>query len=62
MMCLFLVFGFTNIKNSGIIRMPNKLNNFERGSSLYGRGVPFFAALNFFEFGKNANSAKLSVA
>ena len=24
--------------------------------------VPFFAALNFLEFGKNANSAKLSVA
>ena len=42
--------------------MPNKLNIFERGSSLYGRGVPFFVALNFLEFGKNANSARLSVA
>ena len=38
------------------------MNIFERGSSLYGRGVPFFAALNFLEFGKNANSSKLSVA
>ena len=26
------------------------------------RVVPFFAALNFLEFGKNANSAKLGVA
>ena len=41
---------------------PNKLNIFERGSSLLGRGVPFFAALNFLEFGKNANSVKLGVA
>ena len=42
--------------------MPNKLNIFERGSALYGRGVPFFRRTNFLEFGKNANSAKLSVA
>ena len=42
--------------------MPNKLNIFERGSSLCEGGVPFFAALNFLEFGKNANSAKLGVA
>ena len=27
-----------------------------------GRGVPFFAALNFLEFGKKANSVRLSVA
>ena len=50
------------MKKSDIMKMPNKLNIFERGSSLYGRGVPFFAALNFLEFGKNAKSAKLGVA
>ena len=44
------------------MKKPNKLNIFERGSSLHGRGIPFFATLNFLEFGKNANSAKLSVA
>ena len=42
--------------------MPNKLNIYERGSPLYGRDIPFFDALNFLEFGKNANSAKLGVA
>jgi len=44
------------------MKVPNKLNILERGNSLYGRGVPFFVALNFLEFGKNANSAKLGVA
>ena len=44
------------------MKEPNKLNIFERGSPPHGRGVPFFAAPNFLEFGKNANSTKLSVA
>jgi hypothetical protein len=44
------------------MELPNKLNIHERGSSLSGRRIPFFAALNFLEFGKNANSAKLGVA
>ena len=53
---------FTNEQKRDIMIVPNKLNIFERGSSLRGRGVPFFAALNFLEFGKKANSVRLSVA
>ena len=60
--CIFFIFRFTSQKLCAIMKEPNKLNIFERGGPPKERGVPFFAALNFSEFGKNANSAKLGVA
>ena len=54
--------GFTKFEKRDIIKKPNKLNMLNGVVLFTGEVYLFFAALNFLEFGKNANSAKLGVA